>query len=75
MRLSRRSRAWNCTACQLMSVHTARRSRDGNTELAAAQNALHHASPLRDLLKPAELQAHLCEVLDAQTLAAWPLHG
>ena len=43
-----------------------------NTELAAAQKALHHASPLRDLQKPAELQAHLCEVLDVQTLAAWP---
>ena len=43
-----------------------------NTELAAAQKALHHASPLRDLQKPAELQAHLCEVLDVLTLAAWP---
>ena len=43
-----------------------------NTELAAAQKALHHASPLRDLRKPAELQAHLCEVLDVQMLAAWP---
>ena len=43
-----------------------------NTELAAAQKALHHASPLRDLQKPAELQAHLCEVLNVQTLAAWP---
>ena len=43
-----------------------------NTELAAAQKALHHASPLRDLRKPAELQAHLCEVLDVETLAAWP---
>ena len=37
------------------------------TELAAAQNALHGASPLRDLLKPVELQAHLYEVLDAET--------
>ena len=43
-----------------------------NTELAAAQKALHHASPLRDLQKPSELQAHLCEVLDVLTLAAWP---
>jgi hypothetical protein len=43
-----------------------------NTELAAAQKALHHASPLRDLQKPAELQAHLCEGLDVLTLAAWP---
>ena len=42
------------------------------TELAAAQNALHRASPQRDLLKPAELQAHLYEVLDAETLASWP---
>jgi DNA polymerase I len=42
------------------------------TELAAAQNALHGASPLRDLLKPVELQAHLYEVLDAETLATWP---
>ncbi len=43
-----------------------------HTELAAAQNALHRASPLRDLLKPAELQAHLYDVLDAETLASWP---
>jgi DNA polymerase-1 len=43
-----------------------------NTELATAQKALHHASPLHDLRKPTELQAHLCEVLNAQTLAAWP---
>ena len=42
------------------------------TELAAAENALHAASPMRDLLKPAELQAHLRDVLDADTLAAWP---
>ena len=42
------------------------------TELAAAQNALHGASPLRDLLKTIELQAHLYEVLDAETLATWP---
>ena len=43
-----------------------------HTELAAAQNALHHASPLRNLLKPAELQAHLYDVLDEETLASWP---
>jgi DNA polymerase I len=42
------------------------------TELAAAEKALHHVSPLRDLLKPAELQVHLNNVLDAETLAAWP---
>ena len=42
------------------------------TELAAAQKALHRASPQRDLLKPAQLQAHLYEVLDAETLATWP---
>ena len=42
------------------------------TELAAAQNALHRASPHRDLLKPNELQAHLYDVLDAETLASWP---
>ena len=42
------------------------------TELAAAENALHGASPLRDLLKPAELQAHLNDVLDAAMLATWP---
>ena len=42
------------------------------TELAAAQNALHRASPQRDLLKPTELQAHLHDVLDAETLATWP---
>ena len=42
-----------------------------HTELTAAQKALHLASPLRDLQKPSELQAHLCEVLDVLTLAAW----
>jgi DNA polymerase I len=42
------------------------------TELAAAEKALHHALPLRDLLKPAELQAHLYDMLDAETLATWP---
>lgn len=42
------------------------------TELAAAEKALRGASPLRDLLKPAELQAHLHEILDANSLAAWP---
>ena len=42
------------------------------TELAAAEKALRHASPLRDLRKPAELQAHLNDVLDADALAAWP---
>ena len=42
------------------------------TELAAAEKALRDASPLRYLLKPAELQAHLHDVLDAETLAAWP---
>ena len=41
-------------------------------ELAAAQNALHCASPHRDLLRPNELQAHLYDVLDAETLASWP---
>jgi DNA polymerase I len=41
------------------------------TELAAAEKALHHASPLRNLLKPAQLQAHLYDVLDAGTLATW----
>jgi DNA polymerase family A/3'-5' exonuclease len=42
------------------------------TELAAAEKALHHASPLRDLRKPAELQAHLNDVLDAESLTVWP---
>jgi DNA polymerase I len=42
------------------------------TELVAAQEALLCASPLRDLLKPAELQAHLYDVLDEETLATWP---
>jgi DNA polymerase-1 len=42
------------------------------TELAAAQNALHCASPHRDLLRPNELQAHLYGVLDAEMLATWP---
>jgi DNA polymerase-1 len=41
-------------------------------ELAAAEDALHHASPLRDLLKPAELQTHLHDVLNADALTAWP---
>jgi DNA polymerase I-like protein with 3'-5' exonuclease and polymerase domains len=43
-----------------------------HTELAAARNALHSASPLRDLRKPPELQAHLNGVLDAEMLATWP---
>jgi DNA polymerase-1 len=43
-----------------------------NTELAAAQKALHHASPLRDLRKPSELQAHLYNVLDEEILGNWP---
>jgi DNA polymerase-1 len=42
------------------------------TELAAAEKALRQVSPARNLLKPAELQAHLHDVLDAETLAAWP---
>jgi DNA polymerase I len=42
------------------------------TELVAAEKALRDASPLRDLLKPAELQAHLHTVLDADSLTAWP---
>ena len=42
------------------------------TELVVAEKALHDASPLRDLLKPAELQAHLHDVLDVDLLAAWP---
>jgi DNA polymerase I len=42
------------------------------TELAVAENALHAASPSRDLLKTAELQAHLCDVLDEDRLATWP---
>jgi DNA polymerase-1 len=42
------------------------------TELAAAQKALHDASPRHNLLKPAQLQAHLHEVLDAELLAIWP---
>ena len=42
------------------------------TELAAAEQALRDAAPLRDLRKPAELQAHLNDVLDADALAAWP---
>jgi DNA polymerase I len=42
------------------------------TELAAAENALCKASPTRDLRKPSELQAHLHDVLDAESLIAWP---
>ena len=42
------------------------------TDLTTAENALRHASPLRDLRKPAELQAHLKAVLDAEELDAWP---
>ena len=45
------------------------------TELAAAHEALHRASPHRDLLKTAELQAHLYEVLDEEALASWPRTG
>jgi DNA polymerase I len=42
------------------------------TELAAAKKALSDASPLHDLLKQSELQAHLHDVLDAESLAQWP---
>jgi DNA polymerase-1 len=42
------------------------------TELTTAEHELHDASPLRDLQKPAELQAHLHDVLDAEALDAWP---
>jgi DNA polymerase I-like protein with 3'-5' exonuclease and polymerase domains len=42
------------------------------TELAAAEKELRRVSPARDLLKSNELQAHLHEVLDAETLAEWP---
>jgi DNA polymerase-1 len=43
-----------------------------NTDLAAAEAALHAASPLRDIRRPAELQVHLKEVLSVNALAAWP---
>jgi DNA polymerase-1 len=42
------------------------------TELDAAEKALREASPQRDLLKQSELQAHLYDVLDAESLAEWP---
>jgi DNA polymerase I len=42
------------------------------TELAAAEEALHRVSPLRNLLKQGDLQEHLNAVLDAETLANWP---
>jgi DNA polymerase I len=42
------------------------------TELAAAEKTLHHASPSRDLRKASVLQAHLNDVLDAASLDAWP---
>jgi DNA polymerase-1 len=42
------------------------------TELVGAEKALSDASPLRDLTKPSELQAHLKDVLDADDLAVWP---
>jgi hypothetical protein len=41
-------------------------------QLAAAEKALRDASPSRDLLKQAQLQAHLKDVLDEEMLAAWP---
>jgi DNA polymerase I len=41
-------------------------------DLAVAQAALCAASPRRDLQMPAELQAHLRDVLDDEELAAWP---
>ena len=41
-------------------------------DLAVAQAALCAASPRRDLQMPAELQAHLRDVLDDDELAAWP---
>jgi len=43
-----------------------------HAELATALEALHRLSSLHNLLKPAELQAHLYDVLDAETLATWP---
>ena len=42
------------------------------TELAEAEKALSQASPSHDLLKSAELQAHLSDVLDAESLNHWP---
>ena len=54
-----------------VAVHRAQIAR-WQTDLAAAENALRHASPSRDLLKPAVLQAHLNDVLDAESLSAWP---
>ena len=43
-----------------------------NADVLAAEAALHAASPLRDIRRPAELQLHLEEVLSANALAAWP---
>jgi DNA polymerase-1 len=43
-----------------------------NTDLVAAEAALHAPSPLRDIRRPAELQVHLKEVLSVNALAAWP---
>jgi DNA polymerase I len=42
------------------------------TELAAAEKALHRASPTRDLSKPSQLQVHLNDMLEAGALVTWP---
>jgi DNA polymerase-1 len=54
-----------------VATHRARIAR-WQTELATAEQALQQASPTRDLRKPSELQAHLHDVLDANSLAVWP---
>jgi DNA polymerase I len=41
-------------------------------DLTTAENELRYASPMRDLRKPTELQAHLHDVLDAESLNEWP---
>jgi DNA polymerase I len=54
-----------------VAAHHAQISR-WQAELVVAEKALCNASPLRDLTKPSELQAHLKDVLDAGRLATWP---
>jgi DNA polymerase I-like protein with 3'-5' exonuclease and polymerase domains len=54
-----------------VEAHRAQITRWQN-DLDAAEKALHRASPLRDLRRPTELQAHLHDVLDPESLNAWP---
>ena len=55
-----------------MSLRIERRSCAGKLNWLPLRRRYATHRLLRDLLKPAELQAHLNDVLDAESLAAWP---